>query len=36
MFIGNDAFMDQTLQILFQILPEGKLVENAEGFTARV
>ncbi len=29
-FIGNDAFMDQTLQIPFQILPEGKLVEEAE------
>lgn len=29
-FIGTDAFMDQTLQVLFQVLPEGDLVEGAE------
>ncbi|MFC1499431.1 hypothetical protein ACFL6T_00235 [Candidatus Zixiibacteriota bacterium] len=29
-FLGSEAFLDQTLQVLFQILPEGGLVEGSE------
>lgn len=29
-FLGSEAFMDQSLQVLFQILPEGKLAEGTE------